>query len=206
MTQENRETFFARINPYFSPSQLLSVQLAYTLAKFGHRAQKRQEIDLDGNQIRYFEHCRRVAISIIDEGKILDPTVIIVALLHDSLEDTKDVTAEMIEHCFGSEAASITKQLSKNPKEGYIDRLNKTTDWRVLFVKMCDRLDNLRSLESANLEFIQKQYSETKNKYLSLFTKLFRMVPKEYEFTSAEVYSKIEQQLYDLKLKHGLKL
>jgi hypothetical protein len=51
MTIENKETFHARIQPYFSPSIQLDVKLAYTLAKFGHRAQTRKEVDNDGNKI-----------------------------------------------------------------------------------------------------------------------------------------------------------
>lgn len=40
---ENKQTFRARLTPHFSPSTCLDIHLAYTLAKFGHRAQTRKE-------------------------------------------------------------------------------------------------------------------------------------------------------------------
>src|SRR5574338_1238344 len=86
---ENKETFQARVRPYFSPSEQLDVKLAYCLAKFGHRAQTRKELT-EGKPTRYFEHVRRVAIVLMDEMKVINRDMIIAALLHDSVEDTND--------------------------------------------------------------------------------------------------------------------
>src|SRR5574339_1101763 len=99
---ENKVTFQARVQPYFSPSDQLDVKLAYCLAKFGHRAQVRKEL-IAGKPTRYFEHVRRVAIILMDEMKIIDRDMIIAALLHDSLEDCEDLTPELLEHSFGPE-------------------------------------------------------------------------------------------------------
>lgn len=106
---ENKDSFFKRLEPTLATSSLLDVKLAYTLAKFSHRAQFRKEIDNNGHQVRYFEHLRRVALILIDELEIIDPVIIISALLHDGIEDTVDLTPEMIEHCFGSDVVSIVK-------------------------------------------------------------------------------------------------
>jgi hypothetical protein len=41
---ENKVTFRARLKPYFAPSDQLQVVMAYCMAKFGHRAQTRNEL------------------------------------------------------------------------------------------------------------------------------------------------------------------
>jgi len=178
---ENKETFQARIRPYFSPSEQLDVKLAYCLAKFGHRAQVRKEL-IEGKPTRYFEHVRRVAIILMDEMKIMDRDMIIAALLHDSLEDCADLSPELLEHSFGSNVVSIIKLLSKVPKEGYMDRLENCKNWKALAIKACDRLDNLRSLmiPGTSLEFQKKQIKETKEKYFPIFDQLMTLCPPVY--------------------------
>jgi len=175
---ENKETFQNRIAPYFSPSDQLDIKLAYVLAKFGHRAQTRKELT-DGHPTRYFEHVRRVAIVLMDEMKIFDRDMIIAALLHDSLEDTEDLTPELLENSFGSNTVAMIKNLSKAPKEGYLERLNNCHNWKALAVKACDRLDNLRSLmiPETTLVFQKRQVKETKEKYFPLFDRLLQDCP-----------------------------
>lgn len=180
---ENKETYQARLQPYFGPSDQLDIKLAYTLAKFGHRAQTRKELT-EGKPTRYFEHVRRVSLILMDEMKIMDRDMIITALLHDSVEDTQDLTPELLEHCFGSEVVNMIKLLSKVPKEGYLDRLSGCHNWKVLAVKACDRLDNLRSLmvPGTTLEFQKRQIAETKDKYFPIFDKLVNtLAPPGYQ-------------------------
>lgn len=178
---ENKESFQARLRPYFSPSDQLDIKLAYTLAKFGHRAQTRKELT-DGKPTRYFEHVRRVSIILMDEMKVMDRDMIIAALLHDSLEDTQDLTSELLEHCFGTNVVHMVKMLSKVPKDGYIERLNSCHEWQVLALKACDRLDNLRSLmiPENTIEFQKKQLKETKEKYFPIFDELAQICEKKY--------------------------
>jgi (p)ppGpp synthase/HD superfamily hydrolase len=109
--------------------------------------------------------------------------MIIAAILHDSVEDTVDLTPELLEHCFGNEVITIVKLLSKVPKEGYIERLQNCPNWKVAAIKMCDRLDNLRSLmiPGNTLEFQKKQVKETKEKYFPIFDKMANtLCPPEY--------------------------
>ena len=179
---ENKETFQARIRPYFPPSDQLDIKLAYTLAKFGHRAQLRKEL-VDGKPVRYFEHVRRVAIVLMDDLKIMDRDMIIAALLHDSLEDTEDLTAELLEHSFGSQVATMVTLLSKLPKEGYHERLKNCNHWKTIALKMCDRTDNFRSLfvPGVSLEFQKKQILETKQQYIPLFDQLVLSCPPAHQ-------------------------
>lgn len=179
---ENRETFFARLEPFYPPGVLCDIGLAYTLAKYGHRAQIRKETDADGQPIRYFEHVRRVTICLIDEAKIINPEMTIAALLHDGIEDTRDLTPAMIEHTFGSDVAGLVKVLSKVPKVGYLDRFMLLDDWRPFVIKACDRIDNLRTLECASHEFRIKQIAETKEKYYPLFDTMVELTPQKFKY------------------------
>lgn len=202
---ENRETFFKRLDPFLTPSVLLDVQHAYTLAKYGHRAQVRKEVDEAGTPIRYFEHVRRVAIILIEEVKIVRSEMIIAALLHDVIEDAPNLPPALIEHCFGSDVCGIVKVLSKDPKEGYLDRFHMCTDWRPHVIKACDRLDNLRSMDNASLTFRSKQVRETREKYFALFDRLLILTPNEYSIGTRslrdEVRRETERQATLLEIK-----
>lgn len=176
---ENKDTFFARLEPFYPPSVMLDIKLAYIMAKHGHRAQFRKEVDKEGAKVRYFEHVRRVALVLFDEARCTRPEMIVAALLHDGIEDTRDLTSEMIEHCFGPDVCSIVKILSKSPKEGYLERFAMCKDWRPYVIKACDRLDNLRSLGShVSPEFREKQIRETEKKYIPLFETMVDLTPK----------------------------
>lgn len=192
---ENKETFQARLRPWFSPSDQLDIKLAYCLAKFGHRAQTRKELTEDGKPTRYFEHVRRVSLVLIDEMKIIDRDMIIVCLLHDSVEDTDDLTPELLEHCFGNEVISMIKLLSKTPKEGYLERLGNCHNWKVLAIKACDRLDNLRSLmiPGTTLEFQKRQIQETKEKYFPIFDKMVSICPSDYRDSLIPIRDEIKR-------------
>jgi GTP pyrophosphokinase len=177
---ENREAFFKRLYPFFTPSELKEIELAYILAKHGHRKQFRKELDEHGDPVRYFEHVRRATLIGIVEAKIVRLDTVIATILHDGPEDTRDLTPDMIEHCFGRDICSIIKPLTKDPKEGYHDRLLMCTDWRVYFAKGCDRLDNLRSLGETSIEFQRKQVAETKDRYYRIFDRMVTLAPPEY--------------------------
>lgn len=189
---ENKETFNARIRPFFPQSEEQKIKLAYYLAKFGHRFQTRKEL-VNGEPMRYFEHLRRVSLILMDEAKCMRSEMIIAALLHDSLEDTDDLTPELLEAAFGPDVVGIIKYLSKVPKEGYIDRLMICMDWRILLIKACDRLDNLRSLmvPGTSLEFQKRQVQETREKYFPIFVRLVKLAPPEYTEQISVIRDKI---------------
>jgi (p)ppGpp synthase/HD superfamily hydrolase len=178
MIQENRESFFAELR-LLPPSQILDVELAYTMAKFSHRSQVRKELGPDGKPLRYFEHVRRVALILMRELGFRGRDMVIAALLHDGMEDTRDLTPEMIEHTWGPRVTSLVKVLSKVPEEGYLERFMESTDWRAYMIKACDRLDNLRSL-GTDVSFRHKQLRETSEKYMPLFDRMVKLTPGCY--------------------------
>jgi len=193
---ENRGSFFNRLRPVVPPDRLLDVELAYTMSKFAHRAQVRSESDEYGKPLRYFEHPRRTALLLMDEMGIMDVDLVIAALLHDGIEDTRDLTPEMIEHAWGQEVCRIVMLLSKRPKEGYEERLLALGDWRTLAIKACDRLDNLRAMKPGQVskEFRNRKRAETREIYYPIFEKLLRLAPPEHAEGIARVVKEIHRR------------
>ena len=179
LEKEDREKFFNRI-VFLPEADRMRIQLAYTLSKYAHRAQVRKEPGPDGKPLRYFEHVRRVALILIDDLKIARPEMIITALLHDGIEDTRDLTPDVIEFHFGADVGTLVKLLSKVPKNGYAERLFYFGDWRAMMIKACDRLDNLRSLGVVPKEFRVKQLNETRKVYYSIFNRMVEITPSEH--------------------------
>jgi len=103
----------------------------------------------------YITHPIAVAGIVADLG--LDAQTVAAALLHDAVEDT-GVTTELIERDFGPSVALIVEGVTK------LDRLQfdskeaqqaatvrkmlvaMADDWRVLIIKLADRLHNMRTL------------------------------------------------------------
>jgi len=191
---ENNETFFARITPRFIPSEERKIRLAYVLAKAGHRNQFRKETDNEGNQVRYFEHPRRVALILLDELCIYNHKMICAAFLHDGLEDIRGLTPEMIEDYFGEDVCRWVKKMTKTAsnKNSYYQELVKSPVWEVLVVKCCDRLDNLRTLEHGTRKFQEKQIKETKEEFPYLFQAMKDAAKDDAQlFTTHELVTKI---------------
>ena len=104
----------------------------------------------------YVEHPVAVAAIVLELG--LDTTSISAALLHDVVEDT-DVTLEEIEKEFGKETAHLVDGVTKLGKialltqeEEQAENLRKmllamSQDIRVMLIKLCDRLHNMRTYE-----------------------------------------------------------
>lgn len=176
---ENRASFFQRLAGRVTPTERVRIEVAYMLAKYAHRAQHRKERNADGSLVRYFEHCRAVALILMEFGVVV-VAMLCAALLHDSIEDTDEVTPEMLEEIFGSDVARMVILLSKVPKDGYYERLDSCGDWRVIFIKLADRLANLRTLEQCDPAFQRKQAEETLRVLLPIFARTAPLVPMQY--------------------------
>jgi len=123
---------------------------AWEFADFAHTGQTRK------NGEPYIQHPLHTAY-ILTEIKA-DLTTVAAGILHDVPEDTS-WTINDIKKDFGPEIASLVKGVTKLGKikyrgiERYRENLKKmflamTTDLRVIFIKFCDRLHNLRTLEN----------------------------------------------------------
>ena len=105
----------------------------------------------------YISHPVAVAEIVASLG--LDTNSICAALLHDTVEDCSDKTdLREIEERFGKEVAMLVDGLTKlvtpnieDKEEAHIENIRKmllamSRDVRVIFIKLCDRLHNMRTL------------------------------------------------------------
>ncbi len=173
----NKAEFLTMVSKVMSPSDVDLVETAYLLAKKFHKGQFRKELDSEGNPLRYFEHVRRTALILLQEG-FTSKELIITALLHDAIEDAAEtrLLSRLIESYFGENVGLWIRLLSKTNKHSYIETLREglgLNDSRFMIVKAADRLDNLRSLPSEP-EFREKQLRETREVYLPLFAEFSR--------------------------------
>lgn len=126
------------------------LQRAFEFADEAHEGQFRKNGD------PYIQHPLHTAY-MLAEMKADLPTVA-AGILHDVPEDTKHGLVE-IRKKFGSEIATLVKGVTKlgtikyRGIERYRENLKKmflamASDLRVIFIKFCDRLNNLRTLEN----------------------------------------------------------
>lgn len=141
----------------------------------------------------------------------LGPTAIAAALLHDTVEDTY-ITLQDIEDKFGLKVRMIIDGLTKIP-EVFDDNvslqaenfrkliLTISDDLRVAFIKIADRLHNMRTLGAMRPDKKLKICSETEFLYAPLAHRLgFNAIKQElqdliFEVKFPEEYKEIEQKI-----------
>ena len=143
-------SFFKKAKSYLEYKDLKKIQKAYTFAFYSHDGQQRR----DGSN--YITHPVEVA-SILLELR-MDPDTICAALMHDVLEDC-DVNKGNLRELFGEDVAEIVDGVSKLGKLDITTRMDRdannlqkmmlaiSKDVRVVLVKICDRLHNMRTIE-----------------------------------------------------------
>jgi (p)ppGpp synthase/HD superfamily hydrolase len=194
----NHATFSSMVLAIFCRTDAERIDIAYDLAKKFHKGQTRKsEKDDNGQPLRYFSHPRRVALRLLNAG-VTDANVIIAGLLHDSIEDTEEVrtVTRLIEMAFGEDVSLLIRQVTKIPKEGYLDRLSlgmERTQGRAILVKMADRLDNLATLPLDNPAFVEKQMKETKQDLMPLFNRAQSHVSRELDHSYNVLRSDIQK-------------
>ncbi len=204
----NRKTFIETLNG-FNPgtNDVQMIMQAYDLAKEAHRTHVRDE------GIRYFEHPRACALIMLCELGYYDRDAIIAILLHDLGEDSpifgnvktdynvfRETLLFRVSNMFNTETANLVLALTRpqidevkfKTKEEvydfYIAELVKNP--KALFLKMVDRLHNLRT--SAVLEISRRLRiaDETINLYLPIFQKLTEN--KTYGAHASKLLAEIE--------------
>ena len=183
-----RKEFLAKLEPILSPHDLEMVETAHVLSKYGHRNQVR-----DDSRVRYFEHPKAVAWILINELKMNDWQTIVMALLHDVLEDSHILSPYRIERNFGKEVVVDLKLLTKHPKHGYLGRLKQYGDTRAVLVKLCDRLHNMRTLAGCSKEKQKRQIAETKKYFLPLAQTFIERLPRKERSIGEYIKRELEQ-------------
>ncbi len=132
---------------------LEKIRSAFLYANNLHEGQMRQSGE------PYISHPVAVATIVAELG--LDTDSICAALLHDTVEDCADRTnLETIAKMFGDEVSMLVDGLTKiiqvqvaDKEEAHIENIRKmllamNKDIRVIFIKLCDRLHNMRTLSA----------------------------------------------------------
>lgn len=178
---------------------------AFNFARQAHKGVRR----LSGEP--YIIHPIAVA-QIACEEIGLGSTSISAALLHDVVEDT-DYTVEDIENIFGPKIAQIVDGLTKISGGIFGDKasaqaenfkkllLTMSDDIRVILIKICDRLHNMRTLASQPANKQYKIAGETLYIYAPLANRLgLNTIKTELEnlsfrYEHPEVYQSISKRL-----------
>ena len=169
------DQILSEVAGYHPAADLQMVRRAYQFAAQAHDGQTRKSGD------PYVTHPLAVA-QIIAELK-LDVSSICAGLLHDCVEDTS-ATVEQLGDLFGKEVAFLVDGVTKLGKLPYSTReeqqaenfrkmlLAMARDIRVILVKLCDRLDNMRSLNHLPPEKQERIAAETMQIYAPLANRL----------------------------------
>jgi GTP pyrophosphokinase len=180
------------------------VRKAFEVAVNSHKNMRRKSGE------PYIFHPLNVAMTCVrDIG--LGTTAVVCALLHDTVEDTS-ITLQDVEVMFGQKIAKIIDGLTKI--SGVFDQnvsmqaenfrkmlLTLSDDVRVILIKLADRLDNMRTLDSMSKEKQLKIASETLYLYaplahrLGLYTIKTELEDLGFKYTEPKIYNEISSKL-----------
>ncbi len=202
------DAFQRLLDSYLSSRHRKKVDIitkAFNFARQAHKGVRR----LSGEP--YIMHPIAVA-QIACEEVGLGSTSICAALLHDVVEDT-DYTTEDIENIFGPKIAQIVDGLTKISGGIFGEQasaqaenfkkllLTMSEDIRVILIKICDRLHNMRTLESQPANKQYKIAGETLYIYAPLANRLgLNKVKTElenlsFQYEHPEEYANIKSKL-----------
>jgi len=179
---------------------------SYLAAEAAHRGQRRKTGE------PYITHPIAVAEILARYG--MEAPVLAAALLHDTLEDT-DLTYDEVSRDFGVEVAALIDGVTKLDRIQYGSReeaqaatirkmvVAMAQDLRVLVIKLCDRLHNIRTITPLSPQKRERVARETLDIYAPLAHRLgMQEIKHELEDRCFEVlypgrYAEIESKLAD---------
>ena len=141
------------IKESFTQEEAQIIRVAFDFSKSAHQGQKRESGEI------YFTHCYQTALKLAEWQ--IDAATIAAGLLHDIIEDTKN-SLEDIKKQFGDDIAFLIDGVTKLGRVKYRQQNNDTInsqsenirkmilalsqDLRVIFIKLADRLHNVKTL------------------------------------------------------------
>lgn len=206
--QERYEELIAACRDLKSLTRQEEAQIlrAFQLAKTAHAGTRRKSGE------PYIFHPLAVALIAVKEVG-LGPIAVVCALLHDVVEDT-EITLEELRMLFGDRVATIVdgvtkiddvmvmQQAESKQAENYRKiLLSMCNDAYVIFLKLCDRLHNMRTLGSMKDTKKLIIASETSYLYIPLAHRLgLYAIKTELEelvmrYTNPEKYAEIEAKI-----------
>ncbi len=213
-------TLYDKCKAVYSDAQLALLEKAIAFAKRVHEGQLRESGE------PYYIHPEAVATMLFDMG--MDVPTVIAGLLHDVVEDGKDVTVAQIAELFGKEIAAMVDgvtKLTKSSKEAIITKKERqaenlrkmflaiASDVRIVIIKLADRLHNMRTLEYCTSAKRTRKAKETLEIYAPLAHRFgmgaikceledlsfMHLMPDEYEKMVAEVGAQQQERMEQLK-------
>ncbi|MBO5339966.1 MAG: bifunctional (p)ppGpp synthetase/guanosine-3',5'-bis(diphosphate) 3'-pyrophosphohydrolase [Oscillospiraceae bacterium] len=193
-----------RVRAYTPGLDAQRLYTAFTYADAAHHGQLRKSGE------PYIIHPLAVAEIVADLGLDLDS--VIAALLHDCLEDTSS-THEEISKKFGEPVAALVEGVTKLTKMQYVSKeeeqmenlrkmfMAMAQDIRVILIKICDRLHNMRTMEYQSPRKQREKSLETMEIYAPIAHRLgMQKLKWELEDTSLRYldpvgYKEIQNEL-----------
>ena len=169
------EQLIDRVRTYQPAADGELIQRAYDYSFRAHQGQTRKSGE------PYIVHPVSVAGIIADLR--LDAASVCAGLLHDVVEDTLATTEDLSKE-FGTEVAELVDGVTKLSKINFTSKEDRQAenfrkmvvamarDIRVLLIKLCDRLDNMRTLEHMSREAQERIARETLEIYAPLANRL----------------------------------
>ncbi len=157
-----------KLATYLPAAELDKVEAAYRYSEAAHAGQRRD------SGAPFVSHPATVADILADWR--LDSQTVIAALLHDVVEDTPRTLAE-VEGAFGGDVARMVDGVSKmerlesrSVEERQAENFRKmllavARDFRVIFIKLADRLHNMRTLAAVAAPRRRRVAAETLDIY-----------------------------------------
>ena len=163
------------LNTYLEPDKVAIILRAFDLGAKAHEGQTRKTGE------PYILH--PVAVASILANMRMDNLSVTAAILHDTLEDTPLTKAEIINQ-FGDEIADLVDGVTKLDKMKFRTRveadaesfrklmLAMSRDLRVIFIKLADRLHNMRTMGSMEPSSRRRIARETLDIYAPIADRL----------------------------------
>jgi len=195
-----------------SEKEIEFIKRAFEFSKAAHTGQKRKSGE------PYFNHSFETALKIAQWQ--LDYQTIAAALLHDTVEDGKDIDLDKIKKEFGEEVTFLVEGITKlgrlkyrTPEEKQAENLRKmflaiSHDIRVIIIKLADRFHNMKTLQFRPPQKQKRIALETYDIYAPLAYRLgmtgfageiedlafHYLYPKEYQWLLENVQERFEER------------
>jgi GTP pyrophosphokinase len=159
------------VRAYHAEADLEKLWRGFHFGVEAHSEQKRKSGE------PYFVHCLSVAEALT--GLRMDVDTIVAGLLHDVVEDT-GIDLDGVRREFGDDVAVLVDGVTKineiryeNPEAQQAENYRKmlltmAKDVRVILIKLCDRLHNMRTIESLRRDRQEAIAQETLTVYAPL--------------------------------------
>ena len=206
-----KDILSARKSKLFSEDEKNLIERAFIFSQKAHQGQKRKSGE------PYFNHCYQTAFELARWQ--LDAATIAAGFIHDTAEDT-DISLESIKNEFGEEIAFLVDGVTKIGHLKYRDKndqqaenirkmiLALSQDIRVIFIKLADRLHNMKTLSAIPPQKQKRIALETAEIYAPLARRLgmanlageledlafFYLHHSEYEWLKKNIKDKYEER------------